>query len=110
MNFAIDLRPASPATKVATTVGTFRVPDNYGHRLAGLRLRSFSLQNHRSERLTKGSETAALSVPDLGAIKSISFFILNKAVPIPLTVFAADQIFIDQKLNEGSNTVVLTSR
>lgn len=63
------LMPSPASGKVATTEArAFRVPDNYGHRSPRLRLRSFSLQNHRSERLTKGSETV-LSVPDLGAIK-----------------------------------------
>lgn len=57
------------AGKVATTVRAFRVPDNYGHRSARLRLRSFWLQNHRSARLTKGSETV-LSVLDLKTIKA----------------------------------------
>lgn len=56
---------------------TFRIPDNYGHREAELRLRPFALQNRRSERLTKGSETAS-SVLDLIVIRTSSpYFLLD---------------------------------
>lgn len=63
-----QIRRLSAMEKLQQTVRAFRVPDNYGHRSVRLRLRSVSLQNHRSARLTKGSETV-LSVLDLKAIK-----------------------------------------
>lgn len=59
---------------------TFRVSqsDNYGHR-AGLRLRSFALQNRWSERLTKGSGTAS-SVLDLLAIRASAPYFFIKSI------------------------------
>ena len=104
------------AGKVATTVRAFRVPDNYGHRSARLRLRSFWLQNHRSARLTKGSETV-LSVLDLKAIKAHRgpWEIAQKIFAIPFLTSVSRRVaryktIVDRKLTERSGTATLSIR